>query len=434
MDQFLEACEADSALRLEVTDLRISKTSRYVFSQPYVVIGREEGAGLVLEDPQVSRRHAYFQIVRGRIFCVDLGSRAGTRWGSTSERAGWISPDQPVTIGPYLIRPCDDGPVRDQVPLVDVDLELWDGTVHRTHWRVERVLALVGRSSACNLQLANPNVPRFFCSLLRTPTSAWVVDLEGAGIVINGSRVQYAKVDNGDELEIGSYKIRFQCGKLPALRVVRDPESSVRGGMAALPHNGNGLGRFTDRQLATRPSPVAGASPGPPSLSAPMSISAAGSGSAESLLFDLRHHLAQGPPQVSDQLSQSMMMMAQAFGVLFQEQMHLIREELDQIRQLTRELETLRTRLQSPELVRVDAPELAPPSDKAAGVNKPRLAQVGETGPSAAAKDPAKIDPKELQSQEELNNLHDMLCQRIAAFQEERDSRWQKILGAVLGR
>lgn len=434
MDPFLQACEAVSALRLEVTDLRTSKTNRYVFSQPYVVIGREDGAGLVLEDPQVSRRHAYFQVVRGRIFCVDLASRTGTRWGANSERAGWISPDQPVTIGPYLIRPCDDGPIRDQVPLVDVDLELWEGAVHRTHWRVERVLALVGRSSACNLQLANQDVPRFLCSLLRTPVGAWVIDLEGAGIVINGARVQYAKVEHGDELRIGPYTIRFQCSALPSLRIVRDQESGTRSGMAALPHTANGLGRFTDRQLATRPSPMPAVSPGTPSLSSGMTTIPGGSGSAESLLFDLRNHLAQGPPQVSDQLSQSMMMMAQAFGVLFQEQMHLIREELEQIRQLTRELETLRARLQSPELARLGASELTPPSEDAAGVKKLRIAQDDEGANLGTAKDPAKIVVGDPQSQEELNNLHEMLCQRIATFQEERDSRWQKILGAVLGR
>ena len=44
-----------------------------------LVVGRDEGCGLVLEDPFVSQRHAMIRCGAGECYITDLGSRNGTR-------------------------------------------------------------------------------------------------------------------------------------------------------------------------------------------------------------------------------------------------------------------------------------------------------------------------------------------------------------------
>jgi len=59
-----------------------------------VVIGRDPGCDLVIEDPTVSRRHVLVQ-VEGRVKITDLRSTAGTRINGAK-----LTPDVPCTIEP----------------------------------------------------------------------------------------------------------------------------------------------------------------------------------------------------------------------------------------------------------------------------------------------------------------------------------------------
>jgi predicted component of type VI protein secretion system len=407
MALFQQACEAPPALRLEVADTRTGKARPVAFARPYAVIGREEGATLVLDDPQVSRRHAYLQVVRGRIFCVDLASRTGIHFGPSTARAGWLARDQPLSIGPYTVRPSEDppGPTPVQVPLPSVDLELWEGPVRRTHWQVERVLALIGRSSACNLQLGHPDVPRFLCGLLRTPLGAWLVDLEGEGLAINDTRAPFARVGDGDELRTGPYAIRLACGVVVgAAERQSEPDADAEplalgGAVVDSPHHAI-----------------------VPLSSTPLAV--VNGREAEAVLIQLRDQLGQAPPGwLADPNIQPMMaIMAQAFGALFREQMGLVHEELTQIRELTRELEELRTRLEATAAARTQAPPAT------AGALPPAAPR---PKPAPAPVPPPEVPPGKA---EDLDQLHAQLTRRIASFQAERDSRWQKLLGAVLGR
>jgi pSer/pThr/pTyr-binding forkhead associated (FHA) protein len=445
LDLFLQACGTVSSLRLEVKDWGDEPAERWIFPQPYVVIGRDGGADLPLNHPQVSRRHAYLQVVGGQIFCVDLASRTGTHWETGPKRAGWMDSEQPIRIGPFQIRPCESGtaPTPARMPLPGVDLEVWDGIAERAQWRMERVLALVGSSSACNLQLANPEVPRFLCSLLRTPTGTWAIDLEGNGVSINGTRVRYAKIDDGDELRVGSYTIRFRrCA--PSLPYSRDEdlttensralEAPASNGSAPLRRREMNTPRYTVDRIVPASTPIVEAGGWPATISLPQTETAV----ADTFLTHFREYLGQIQDQMSDQFSQSMMMMAQTFGALFREQMDLVRNELDQIRQLTRELETLRARLQAETVPSAPALENAherPPLSPTAPGNTTRPKATAATKATAESKPPLRPPAQEpAKSDESLDDVHALLCQRIAAIQDERQSRWQRILDTVRGR
>ncbi len=216
MDQFLSSCGAEGPLRLDVTGPGPRQSVRCVFEQPCVMIGRDLGNDLRLDHDQVSRRHAYLQLMAGRLFCVDLGSRTGLWWGKRTRSAGWL--DSPIHIGPYRLqlpdRPAtalqqglDWNPLEtaaaDQRILPVVSLEVVDGG-RSTAYTLDRVLTLGGRSTACKLQVPNVSLSRYHCSFLLTAEGVWVIDLlSREGTFVNGQRVKWACLRDGDRVELG---------------------------------------------------------------------------------------------------------------------------------------------------------------------------------------------------------------------------------------
>ncbi|MCA1686334.1 MAG: FHA domain-containing protein, partial [Planctomycetia bacterium] len=75
---FLDACSVDGSLHLEAED-PMGAVRRVVCPQPFALIGRHPRADLLLDHAGVSWRHAYLQVVAGRLFFVDLGSPLGIR-------------------------------------------------------------------------------------------------------------------------------------------------------------------------------------------------------------------------------------------------------------------------------------------------------------------------------------------------------------------
>src|SRR5262245_26155864 len=67
--QFLRACGAAGPLRLSVESPAGEEVIRGEFDQPFLLIGREEWADLPLANSAVSRRHAFLQVIDGRLFC-----------------------------------------------------------------------------------------------------------------------------------------------------------------------------------------------------------------------------------------------------------------------------------------------------------------------------------------------------------------------------
>ena len=103
--------------------------------------------------------------------------------------------------------------------------------------------------------------------------------------------------------------------------------------------------------------------------------------------------------QMLEQFHQAMMMMFQMFGSLHRDQMKVVREELDQVRSLSAELEDLR-------------------------------AKAAATPPVPHAPVPAAVDPPPERAGGEV---HDQLFLRMAQLQEQRQTRWWKILGMITG-
>lgn len=132
-------------------------------------------------------------------------------------------------------------------------------------------------------------------------------------------------------------------------------------------------------------------------------------------------HFAQMQQQMFEQFQQTLMMIAQMFGNLQREQMTLIRQELEQIQELTRQLLALQS-----EGMRQPASPL-PASAQAAAPRVPTPSPNSKPTAPAAKADThsAKLcDP----------DVHVWLHQRLTALQQERQSRWQKVLGILTGQ
>jgi pSer/pThr/pTyr-binding forkhead associated (FHA) protein len=380
MDSFLTACGASDLLTLEIEGPGFPVPDRRVFAQPFVLIGRDERADLLLDHDAVSRRHTYLQVVEGRLFFIDLDSRIGTSAGEVQAESGWIDPGQPVAVGPFTVRQVPfPGVVLTPPPpspllarsaagpagLPHVALEFQSRAAGYSVWRMSQVLALVGKSSRCKVRLFDSLVSRLHCALVRTPQGLWAVDLLGrGGIAINGVSTRSGALGPGDSLSLGQVVVRASFDD-PAARAgtaVPVVWSGHNQPGAWGSRGGTGHGQEPGPASATPflPAPVA-----PPFLGTPGRFVSEPAGGAdlarqEPALELLLSHFGQMQQQMMDQFQQSMMMMLQMFGGMHRDQMGLVKEELDRLRELNGEIVAIKAELAQRALP-VPVPASVPP-------------------------------------------------------------------------
>jgi pSer/pThr/pTyr-binding forkhead associated (FHA) protein len=463
MDDFLGSCGAGGPLRIDVTGPGPRQSVRCVFEQPCVMIGRDLGNDLRLDHDQVSRRHSYLQLLAGRLFCIDLGSRTGLWWGKRTRTAAWL--DAPVNIGPYRLQLPDrlasgpqqgldwnplETPAADQRDLPRVTLQVFEGGRPTLHI-LDRVLTLTGRSTACKIQVANFSLSRYHCSFLLAPSGVWVIDLlSREGVFVNGQRVKWACLRPGDHLELGKILVRpLYEGDVP-----EGPASAVR----AFEPDPLSSPPSSDPELTVDPAPDEDDTGGRTLVAVPSALqqpalpavdlrALEASGPQAAFLVPVLQQFSLMQQQMMDQFHQSMQMVVQLFASMHRDQMGMLQQELDHIHRITRELHELqaeaRAREQTsgrkngaPRSTAGSAPvapavtHRAPPIQPEAA---PAQAANGATEPANGAAEPAAAGAKPSEARE-LGDMHDWLNQRIFTLQKEREGRWQKILGFVMGK
>ncbi|MBX9626879.1 MAG: FHA domain-containing protein, partial [Gemmataceae bacterium] len=93
--RFAAACGAAGPLAVSVGLADGSPLADGRVDQPFALVGRDDACDITLSDPTVNPRHAWVQVVGGRAFAADLGSRAGLRWPD-GVGSGWLDPAVPV--------------------------------------------------------------------------------------------------------------------------------------------------------------------------------------------------------------------------------------------------------------------------------------------------------------------------------------------------
>jgi pSer/pThr/pTyr-binding forkhead associated (FHA) protein len=451
-EQFLRACEAIAPLQLEIEHSDGRKLVRQTIATPFALVGRDERADIRLDKKCVSHRHAYLQMAAGHLWYVDLDSRTGTHGEDGSSAPAPLGLGQRLRIGPYTIRLAGGCRATDTEgaalanPMSSdsfdsstrprMSLEFLEGAAEQSSWVIDRVLTLVGRADHCTVRLHSPTVSRIHCALLHTPAGLWAIDLLGReGTQINGASVRWTLLKDADELGIGQFLIRVNQLDYPvqqtpngsSLSIHEPPRSDLEGLLLAA------------RQLAPTSSALA------------LTSDESGSGS---LLSPLVSQFALMQQHMFGQFQEALLTMARMFGDLHRDQLQLIEQEMDQLHELTRELQGLQLELarQSParmEAGPADKPRTlssllpsaaAVPSDrrgigpaKAAPAPMPpiRLRASAETAPVAKGPDVAPTSESPLRSHKEV---HAWLNGRLAVLHEERQTRWQKILQVVAGK
>jgi hypothetical protein len=142
----------------------------------------------------------------------------------------------------------------------------------------------------------------------------------------------------------------------------------------------------------------------------------------------LVHQFGMMQQQMFDQFHHTMMMMFEGFAALHREQSGALREEFERVRQLSEEIEKLRA-----ETARLAEAAARPPE-------RPTLAANGHSKPAGPPSQSQPIGRDEPirranpPSPEPGADIHAQLCLRLATIENERQNRWQKILGMMSSR
>jgi len=224
--RFAAACGATGPLDLRVGLAEGGVLAEGSVGQPFTLIGRDDSCDVTLSDPDVHLRHAWLQVIDGRVFALDLGGRTGLVWPTGATGSGWLDAGVPVRVGPFRVQlrgPADARPPAPSPLQTDptaaktravVQLDFRNGKRVKDRWAVNRVVTLVGRSEACKIHLQAEDISSYHCGLVNTPAGLWVVDLSGRGVVVNGERMRVAPLPHGAELWVGRFLI--SC-RYPAL-------------------------------------------------------------------------------------------------------------------------------------------------------------------------------------------------------------------------
>src|SRR5688500_7266805 len=150
--------------------------------------------------------------------------------------------------------------------------------------------------------------------------------------------------------------------------------------------------------------------------------------------------------QMFDQFQQTTMMMMQMFGTLHRDQLQLVRQELDGLRELNREIVSLQAELaKHPAGDRVgrrapaDPRPAVPPIPATSAPSSPGPTNPGSTNPGPA-KPPLHSELKATVAAPSTagaaaeEDVHAWLSQRFNHLQQESKSRWQKLLATVVGQ
>ncbi len=475
MKSFSDACGLEGPLQLVVEAGGESDVGVRVLHQPFAIVGRDPRADVPLEHRLVSRRHAYLQVVEGCVFWIDLGSRLGIHAAGRPRKHGWLTRDEPMRVGPYGLR-LGGGRVLEGVerpprstPLVsrsygvepwpDVGLEFLNGPSRAAVWPMNRVVSLVGSAAGCKFRLADPSVSPFHCSLVRTRIGLWVVDLLGGDVAVNNAIVRHAFLADGDVLTVGCYRIRVRCRDVQGAAAAAGEARALAPAGTAVTTVGSGFLPARRDEGAD-----AGRLPALPSSVAvlPAAIERDAATDPMAVLVPLMNQFGLMQQQMMDQFQSAMGMLVGMFGSLQREQMDLIRQELDQLREVTREVQELKAELASrahghdsartvreapaasPPPAPAPGPSAAPPprpsvTDAAPDVPPADAPEPGSPSPEAASRGPARPGarprprPERPATGAKDADVMLWLNQRLNTLQEERESRWRKILKLLPG-
>jgi len=219
----------------------------YDFKQPSIIIGRDDGADVLIDNPSVSRRHAEIRLGDDGWVVEDLGSSNGTFIGATKiQGAHSLGLGDEIGFGKFSIvfgKALGEGEVPIQKPppsspaapiakptategtmhinphevkelLKESDRKkrahfIWEsGGESGTHYLSEQNAVVIGTDDLCDLRV--PKAPKHHVLLLTNDGSTEVRYLAMFGsMTVRGQSTRRARLRNGDVVEAGGIKLTF---------------------------------------------------------------------------------------------------------------------------------------------------------------------------------------------------------------------------------
>lgn len=231
-------------LRFSVLAPQAKQPEYHEIDSPFAIIGRSADCHISIPQPTVSYRHLYFQVIHGRVLCLDLFSANGTKWDGP-ETNGWLSPEHRLEVGNHHVQIFDDGWVFDASVPSPLDfrprkdaprpefgllplarLELIGGT--QQEWPINRVVTLIGRDERCRIKIIDDQISKVHCSLLLLPSGLWAVDLLGRnGIRVDGAECNCQFLAHDSTLTIGPYQFRAHYEVPPPANLPLESPSGI---------------------------------------------------------------------------------------------------------------------------------------------------------------------------------------------------------------
>lgn len=463
ISRFADACGATGPLHLRVDLAGGGALAEGTVDQPFTLVGRDESCDVTLNDAEVNPRHAWLQVIGGRVFLADLGSRTGVLWPNGTRGSGWLEPGVPARLGPFHLNlrheagapggstdgynPLAADPALKAKP--PAALEFRNGRRAKDRWQVNRLVTLIGRSPDCKIHLNADDIAPYHCGLVTTGDGLWVVDLSGLGVVVNGERMRVSPLPHGAELWVGRFLIGCHSPNpaavaarpvgpragasgtlsvspdaplaVPAPPAARAPDDEIDFGATpdvGLPGshimadifrawvpNGNGPHSNPILLSGSGPKPIpAVLAPAPTTAVAELldDLAAPGGWSVVPLL----RQMADLHGRADAEFQQLVALMAQAFARVPAEHVPALRHDLGRIIEVSAEIAVLRTEVARTALSAAAARAIATES---------RLEQW--VPPSSQTPVP---EPREAQ--------HARAAEKLAALQQDRAERWQAVL------
>jgi pSer/pThr/pTyr-binding forkhead associated (FHA) protein len=493
VEQFANECGMRGTLRLVVCNGATGVIEKFNVDEPFVLVGRAPTCQVRLNHPDVSYRHAYLQVIQGRMYCYDLDTEHGIRWGSRLRKEGVLTVRDVLHIGPFSIRLSQSAAYGPALNSSDTEWELENEPLEGTALRfmnasgrtshsplrpLRAAITLLGRSGRSHCKLSDTSVSQVHCSIVRTADSLWIVDLLGRdGTSVNGRSVRFARFEDGDELTLGRFRMQL-C------EVARDQDSVLaRAAILTTTAAGEPARHEDDTDdercdvIPLPPEPPAPAAHNQANFHAP--VVGKMHGISENILLAMMEQFGQMQQQLLAHTQQQMTMLAQMFSGLYQGQQASIAEQLKRIHEISSELNQLRAGSMAwprvdaggavapvaPTSVAAAAPHVADeqPEAESALSSKPPSA-----GPKPDAPPPADIPaafrhsespdpeaaPVEVESEVEMPfddavdaigpregsgsrqakaANHEWVTQRINDLERERNGRWRRLLQLIGG-
>jgi hypothetical protein len=217
----------------------------YDFKQPSIVIGREEGVDVLIDNPSVSRRHAEIRLGDSGWVVEDLGSSNGTFIRGTKIQgpqalglgdeigfgkfsivfgkalgegehapAGAAAPATKQTAVAATQGTMHINPHEVRELLKDADRKkrahlMWEsGGEKGTHYLTDGPAVLIGTDELCDVRV--PKGPKHHVLIVRSSAGTDVRYLATFGsMTVRGQKTERAKLKNGDVIEAGGLQVTF---------------------------------------------------------------------------------------------------------------------------------------------------------------------------------------------------------------------------------